>query len=72
MKLSNEQDAFGHAVWDHYHGTNAFEVIERSDGLVAVASGPSRYLAGVTHFFVCRHHRANGIVRASPLSRPRR
>ncbi len=45
MKLSSEQDAFGHAVWDHYHGTNAFEIIERSDGLVAVTGGPSQYLA---------------------------
>ena len=43
--LTNEQDAFGHAVWDHYHGTNAFEIIERSDGLFAISSGPSAYLA---------------------------
>ena len=43
--LTNEQDAFGHAVWDHYHGTNAFEIIERSDGLFAISSGPSMYLA---------------------------
>jgi SAM-dependent methyltransferase len=43
--LTNEQDAFGHAVWDHYRGTNAFEIIERSDGLFAISSGPSHYLA---------------------------
>ena len=32
-------------MWDHYHGTNAFEIIERSDGLFAISSGPSAYLA---------------------------
>jgi SAM-dependent methyltransferase len=45
VKLKNEQDAFGHAVWDHYHGTNAFEIIERSDGHFAISSGPAEYLA---------------------------
>ena len=44
-RLTSEQDAFGHAVWDHYHGTNAFEIIERSDGLFAISSGPATYLA---------------------------
>lgn len=43
--LTNEQDAFGHAVWDHSHGKNAFEIIERSDGRFDVSSGPSAYLA---------------------------
>ena len=43
--LTDEQDAFGHAVWDHYHGTNAFEIIERSDGHFAISSGPAVYLA---------------------------
>ncbi len=45
MKLKNEQDAFGHAVWDHFHGTKAFEIIERSDGLFAISGGPTEYLA---------------------------
>lgn len=44
MKLTNEQDAFGHAVRDHYRGTRAFEIIERSDGLFAISSGPAAYL----------------------------
>jgi SAM-dependent methyltransferase len=43
--LTSEQDAFGHAVWDHHHGTNAVEIIERSDGLITTSSGPSMYLA---------------------------
>jgi len=45
MKLKPEQDAFGHAVWDHTHGSNAFEIIERSDGHIAISSGPVEYLA---------------------------
>ena len=44
-RLTSEQDAFGQAVWDHYHGTSAFEIIERSDGHFAISSGPSAYLA---------------------------
>ena len=48
MKLKPEQDAFGQAVWDHAHGTKAFEIIERSDGYFAVSSGPSEYLAEPT------------------------
>ena len=45
MKLTSQQDAFGHAVWDHYHGKNAFEIIERSDGHFAISSGPATYLS---------------------------
>ena len=43
--LTDEQDAFGHAVRDHYDGTNAFEIIERSDGHFAISSGPAAYPA---------------------------
>ena len=43
--MTDGQDAFGHAVWDHHHGTNAFEIIERSDGYFAISSGPAGYLA---------------------------
>jgi SAM-dependent methyltransferase len=45
VKLTSEQDAFGHAVWDHYHGKPGYEIIERSDGLFAVSGGPAMYLA---------------------------
>ncbi len=43
--LTDAQDAFGHAVWDHYHRKNAFEIIERSDGRFDISSGPGAYLA---------------------------
>ena len=43
-RLTSEQDAFGHAVWDQYHGGNGFEIIERSDGRFDISSGPTVYL----------------------------
>lgn len=45
MRLTVGQDAFGHAAWDHHHGKPAYEIIERSDGLFAVSSGPALYLS---------------------------
>lgn len=45
MRLKKSQDAFGLAVWDHYHGRPAFEIIERSDGNVRPSDGPTEYLA---------------------------
>lgn len=43
-RLADEQDAFGHAVWDHYHGNGGFEIIERSDGRFDISGGPAVYL----------------------------
>lgn len=45
MRITSEQDAFGHALMDHYRGRRAFEIIERSDGHFAISSGPAAYLA---------------------------
>ena len=45
MRIDKHQDAFGMAVWDHYHGSPAFEIIERSDGSVWPSDGPTEYLA---------------------------
>jgi 2-polyprenyl-3-methyl-5-hydroxy-6-metoxy-1,4-benzoquinol methylase len=42
--LTDAQDAFGHAVWDHFHGQKAFEIIERSDGRFDISGGPAVYL----------------------------
>ena len=49
--LTDAQDAFGHAVWDHYHRKNAFEIIERSDGRFDISSGPAAYLADEPAFW---------------------
>lgn len=45
MRLTKQQDAYGWAVWDHYHGKTAYEIIERSDGYFATSGGPSVYLS---------------------------
>lgn len=45
MRPTKQQDAFGWAVWDHYHGKTAYEIIERSDGYVAISGGPAVYLS---------------------------
>ena len=45
MKLGRNQDAYGLAVWDKYHGEPAFEIVERSDGRIAPSGGPEDYLA---------------------------
>ena len=45
MPLDKSLDAYGMAVWDHYHGRPAIEVIERSDGRVGLSGGPADYLA---------------------------
>jgi SAM-dependent methyltransferase len=36
--MNDAQDAFGHALQDHLDGAEAFEVIERSDGLLDVST----------------------------------
>ena len=43
--LRDDQDAFGHGMYDYYKGIPAYEVDERDDGFVAVAFGPPYYLA---------------------------
>ena len=35
-KLTDQQDAFGHAMYDAYMGTPAYNVVERDDGVVLV------------------------------------
>jgi SAM-dependent methyltransferase len=38
-------DAFGHMVWDHFHGDTAVEVIERDDGTIDTTAGAEAYFA---------------------------
>ena len=45
MQLGKSQDAYGLAVWDHYNGRLAYEIIERSDGSIRPSDGPAAYLA---------------------------
>ena len=71
--LTDAQDAFGHAVWDHHHRKNAFEIIERSDGRFDISSGPAAYLADEPAFWgpqerAALAHRRN---RRAACSQPR-
>lgn len=43
--MTDDRDAFGHALADHHAGGEVYEVIERSDGLLDVAAGIGRYFA---------------------------
>jgi SAM-dependent methyltransferase len=43
--LNIENDAFGHALMDHFQGKPAHELIERSDGYVDVSAGADTYFA---------------------------
>ena len=43
--MSRPSDAFGHMVWDHFHGATAVEVIERDDGYVDTTPGADAYFA---------------------------
>ena len=44
MKVA--QDAYGHSVWDYFNGRPAYEVIERSDGLIDPSEvAPKLYFA---------------------------
>lgn len=41
--IKDSEDAYGHAVLDHFESGGGFEIIEREDGFVDLSSGPSNY-----------------------------
>jgi SAM-dependent methyltransferase len=41
--MREREDAFGRIVLDHFEGSRAHEIIERSDGFMAVSNGPQAY-----------------------------
>jgi len=43
--LEIESDAFGHALLDHLDGCPGHELIERSDGYIAISAGTETYFA---------------------------
>jgi len=45
MKIRDEQDAFGHMMYDHLHGKRSYEIIEREDGFFNLSGGPHVYFA---------------------------
>jgi len=36
--LTDQEDAFGHALYDHLHGRRGHEIIERNDGYIDIAA----------------------------------
>ena len=43
--LKDSQDAFGHGMFDYYHGTRTSLVIERDDGYIEPDVGLKQYFA---------------------------
>lgn len=41
--MKNEQDAYGHLMYDYFNNKTGREVIERDDGFITDSSGPSTY-----------------------------
>jgi SAM-dependent methyltransferase len=60
------QDAFGHAMWDHWEGRPAVEVAERDDGYLDVTGGPAAYFTEAPKW-PSRYRRAMRFVRGRVL-----
>jgi SAM-dependent methyltransferase len=60
LKLRRDQDATGQAVYDHYRGIRAYELVEREDGFLSVGPGPGMYLSGYPDW---RRHEKRAIRR---------
>ena len=41
--LRDEQDAFGHEIYDHFDGKSTYEIIERDDGFFSLSPGVGLY-----------------------------
>jgi len=41
--LTDQQDAFGHEIFDHYHGKGTYEIVERDDGFFSLSPGSELY-----------------------------
>ncbi len=41
--LKDQQDAYGHEVWNYYKGKYSFEIVEREGGYFELSSGPEIY-----------------------------
>ena len=43
--LEDEQDAYGHELYDYLNGKDVYEIVERDDGYFDVSSGPPLYFS---------------------------
>jgi len=41
--LTDQQDAFGHEIYDYYHSKTGYEIVERDDGFFSYSPGPELY-----------------------------
>jgi SAM-dependent methyltransferase len=44
-RLTDRQDAYGHALYDYHQGGGTYEIVERDDGYVDCSGGPAYYLS---------------------------
>ncbi|MHC4788982.1 MAG: class I SAM-dependent methyltransferase [Planctomycetota bacterium] len=44
-RLTDQQDAYGHAIYDCHCGRGGYEIAERDDGWVGPSAGPHLYMA---------------------------
>jgi len=44
--MNDQQDAYGHQVYDYLRGKEVSEIVERDDGLFDVSAGANYYFAG--------------------------
>jgi SAM-dependent methyltransferase len=44
--LKDQQDAFGHEMYDYFTGKGGYEIIERDDGFFSTSLGPALYFQG--------------------------
>lgn len=43
--MNDDQDAYGHELYDYLEGKNRFEIVERDDGYIDASDGPMLYTA---------------------------
>jgi SAM-dependent methyltransferase len=43
--MEPHEDAYGQAMLDHFHGKDAWEIIEREDGFFSIGAGPELYFS---------------------------
>jgi hypothetical protein len=48
--LRKMEDAFGRAMLDHFHGRDAWEIVERDDGNFSIGAGLELYFAPFRHW----------------------
>ena len=64
--LKDQQDAFGHAMYDYFQNREGYEIIERDDGQIVPGTGPGSYFKGFDDWLPCERQ-ATEFVRGKVL-----